>query len=63
MERMEEDGEVEAISSSIKVIRFFVVEVKLGSSIGSLIYGTSMSRIEGFLVKQCPFGQVINNLI
>ena len=49
MERMEEDGELEAISSSIKVIRFFVVEVKLGSSIGSLIYGTSMSRIEGFL--------------
>ena len=35
MERMEEDGEVEAISSSIKVIRSSVVEVKLGSSIGS----------------------------
>ena len=58
MERMEEDGEVEVISSSIKVIKFFVVEVKLGSSIEALIYGTSMSRIEGFLVKQCPFGQV-----
>ena len=37
MERMEEDGELEAISSSIKVIRFFVVEVKLGSNIGSRI--------------------------
>ena len=39
MERMEEDGELEAISSSIKVIRFFVVEVKLGSNIGSLPKG------------------------
>ena len=44
MERMEENGELEAISSSIKVIRFFVVEVKLGSNIGSLIYGTSISK-------------------
>ena len=39
MKGMEEDGELEVISSSIKVIRFFVVEVKLGSNIGSLSKG------------------------
>ena len=36
MKGMEEDGELEDISSSIKVIR---LEVKLGSNIGSLPKG------------------------